>query len=90
MTKINGEQYVNYKNGYVLFENVQSAQTCIKLFDESRDFDQSLKPIKVDFWQSKDDLTAEREEKNYASLQQLVGLVMKESSKNFANQGNYR
>lgn len=90
VNKINGESYVNYQNGYVLFEDVQSAQKCIKLFDESRDFGMNNKPIKVDFWQSKVDLTQERDEKNYASLQQLVGLVMKESSKNYGNQGNYR
>jgi hypothetical protein len=74
----------------VLFEDVQSAQKCIKLFDESREFGLNQKPIKVDFWQSKVDLTNEREEKNYASLTQLVSIVMKESSKNFGNQGNYR
>jgi len=90
VNKINGESYVNYQNGYVLFEDVQSAQKCIKLFDESREFGLNQKPIKVDFWQSKDDLTSEREEKNYASLTQLVSIVMKESSKNFGNQGNYR
>lgn len=74
----------------MLFEDVQSAQKCIKNFDESRVFGMDKKPIKVDFWQSRVDLTSERDEKNYASLQQLVGLVMKESSKNFGNQGNYR
>jgi len=35
---INGERYVNYQTGYVLFEDVQAAQKCIKMFDESRDF----------------------------------------------------
>lgn len=68
VNKINGESYVNYQNGYVLFEDVQAAQKCIKLFDESREFAMDKKPIKVDFWQSKVDLTTEREEKNYASL----------------------
>lgn len=76
VNKINGESYVNYQNGYVLFEDVQSAQKCIKLFDESREFGLNQKPIKVDFWQSKVDLTNEREEKNYASLTQLVSIVM--------------
>jgi len=35
---INGERYVNYQTGFVLFEDVQAAQKCIKMFDESRDF----------------------------------------------------
>lgn len=56
LQKINGETFSNYKNGYVLYEDVQSAQRCIKLFDESNCFGYAQKPLKVDFWQSKVDL----------------------------------
>jgi len=46
------------------------------MFDESRSFGFNQKPIKVDFWQSKDDLKYEQEEKNHACLTQLVNLVV--------------
>jgi len=46
------------------------------MFDESRVFGFNQKPLKVDFWQSKDDLKYEKEEKNHACLTQLVNLVV--------------
>lgn len=52
--KINGETFVNYQIGYVLFADIEGAQKCIRLYDESTIF--GSKPMKVDFWQSKDDL----------------------------------
>lgn len=73
---IDGELITTTQHGYVLFDDVNSAQKCIKQFDESRVFSNTGKPIKVDFWQSKDDLKYEQEEKNHATIQQLVNLVV--------------
>ena len=58
-----GESYSNYKVGYVCFENVKQAQNCIRLFDESNALGLGQKPIKVDFWQSKQDQKRQNEEK---------------------------
>lgn len=80
--KINGETFANYQHGYVLYNDVSAAQKCIKMFDESRCFGFNQKPIKVDFWQSKDDLKYEQEEKNHACLTQLVNLVVNQSKMN--------
>lgn len=74
--KINGEEFSNYKIGYVLYEDVQSAQRCIKMFDESNCFGYAQKGLKVDFWQSQDDLKQQTEEKNAAGLKQLINYVM--------------
>lgn len=74
--KINGETFSNYKIGFVLYEDVQSAQRCIKMFDESNCFGFAQKALKVDFWQSKDDLKQQTEEKNAAGLKQLINYVM--------------
>ena len=52
--KINGETFVNYQIGYVLYADIEGAQKCIRLYDQSTIF--GSKPLKVDFWQSKDDL----------------------------------
>jgi len=79
---IDGEIISTYQHGYVLFDDVNSAQACIKKFDESRCFGTSGKPIKVDFWQSKDDLKYEQEEKNHATITQLVNLVVNQSKTN--------
>jgi RNA recognition motif-containing protein len=66
--KINGESFSNYNNGFVLYQDVQSAQRCIKMFDESHCFGFSNKSLSVDFWQSKVDLKQQNEEKNAAGL----------------------
>ena len=50
MQTINGEAFSNYKIGYVLYEDVQSAQRCIKMFDESNCLGFAQKPLSVDFW----------------------------------------
>jgi len=65
---INGETFSNYQLGFVLYADVESAQRCIKLFDASNCFGYSTKAIKVDFWQAKDDLKQEAEEKSAAGL----------------------
>lgn len=76
MQTINGEAFSNYKIGYVLYEDVQSAQRCIKMFDEQNCFGFAQKPLSVDFWQSQVDLKQQTEEKNAANLKQLINYVM--------------
>lgn len=45
-----------YQIGYVLYESVKQAQKAIQLFDEVRGlFTDQVKPLKVDFWQAKDE-----------------------------------
>jgi RNA recognition motif-containing protein len=45
-----------YQIGYVLYESVKQAQKAIQLFDEVRGlFPEQMKPLKVDFWQAKDE-----------------------------------
>jgi RNA recognition motif-containing protein len=76
---INGEEFSNYKIGYVLYEDVQSAQRSIKMFDEQNAFGFAQKPLSVDFWQSKVDLKQQTEEKNAANLKQLINYVMSQN-----------
>jgi polyadenylate-binding protein len=76
MQTINGEAFSNYKIGYVLYDDVQSAQRCIKMFDEQNVFGFAQKPLSVDFWQSQVDLKQQTEEKNAANLKQLINYVM--------------
>jgi RNA recognition motif-containing protein len=66
--RINGETFSNYQLGFVLYADVESAQRCIKMFDASNCFGYSSKALKVDFWQAKDDLKQEAEEKSAAGL----------------------
>jgi RNA recognition motif-containing protein len=73
---INGESFSNYKKCFILFEDVQSAQRAIKLFDESNCFGFAQKPLSVDFWQSQADLKQQTEEKNAANLKQLINYVI--------------
>ena len=74
--KVNGESFSNYNNGFVLYQDVQSAQRCIKMFDGSNCFGFTNKALSVDFWQSKVDLQQQNEEKNAAGLKQLITYVM--------------
>lgn len=61
--KINGETVVSYQIGYILYENVKSAQKSIQMFDNNWVFGFGGKPLKVEFWQAKDDLKLARDEK---------------------------
>jgi len=47
------------------------------MFDSSNCFGYSAKALKVDFWQAKDDLKQEAEEKSAAGLKQLIRHVMR-------------
>jgi len=53
-----------FQIGYVLYDDVKAAQKCIQLFDGSNVFGFGTKPLKVDFWQAKDDLKKARVDKN--------------------------
>ena len=68
--KINGQTFSNYQIGYVLFEDIEGAQKCIKIFDQSMAL--GPKPLKVDFWQSKDDLKKEKTDKDINYINQMI------------------
>lgn len=72
---INGETLSNYQIAYVLYEDVGSAQRCIKLFDYSFIFGQ--RPLRVDFWQSKEDLKQQHIDRNNEWLHELVHIAKK-------------
>lgn len=50
-----GETFVNFKKGFVMYEDVKQAQKCISTYDISNPFGFGNKPLKVDFWQSRTD-----------------------------------
>lgn len=68
--KINGETFSNYQIGFVLFNDIEGAQKCIRMFDQSSVF--GMRPLKVDFWQSKDDLKKERTERDVNDVNQMI------------------
>jgi hypothetical protein len=70
-----GQTFVNYKVGYVCYEDVKQAQKCIQLFDESNCFGFGKKPLKVDFWQSKYDLKHQQEEKSNDQVKSMISFI---------------
>ena len=72
---MNGETISNYQIAYVLYADVQSAQRCIKLFDYNMVFGQ--RPLRVDFWQSQDDLRQQHIDRSHEQLYELVNLARK-------------
>jgi len=56
------------------------------MFDQSNCFGFGSKPLKVDFWQAKDDLKQARDEKHVNYVTQLIQFV---KSQNNQNRGNY-
>jgi RNA recognition motif-containing protein len=69
---VNGETFVAFKKGFVCFEDVKQAQKCIQLYDQTNAFGLGHKPLKVDFWQSRDDLIIENEEKNINQVKKII------------------
>lgn len=65
----NGHQSSPYQQAYILFDDVQDAQNAIKKFDQSNIF--GSKPLSVDFWMSKEDINAEKEQKSRQMLEML-------------------
>ena len=72
---VDGVTFVNYKVGYVCYEDVRLAQKCIQLYDNTNAFGYGQKPLKVDFWQSKFDLKHENEEKNMNKVKKFIHFI---------------
>ena len=65
-----------YQIGYVLYENVKQAQKAIQLFDEVRGlFADQMKPLKVDFWQAKDERQDAVRDKHVNYVTQLINQI---------------
>jgi len=70
-----------YQIGYVLYENVKQAQKAIQLFDEVRGlFADQMKPLKVDFWQAKDERQDAVRDKHVNYVTQLINQIRKQNS----------
>ena len=55
-----------YKQGFVLYDNVESAKAAIKNLDQANCF--SNKPLGVEFWVSKSELEAERQSREQSEM----------------------
>jgi len=65
-----------YQIGYVLYESVKQAQKAIQLFDEVIGlFPDQAKPLKVDFWQAKDERQDAIRDKHVNYVTQLINMV---------------
>ena len=73
--KATGESYVNFKKGYVCYEDVKQAQKCIQEFDNTNPFGYRNKPLKVDFWQSKYDIEKQQEEKSNNQVKSMINFI---------------
>jgi len=62
--KDTGQSFQTYQTAFVLFDEVKSAQKSIRMYDQTRPFPGQTKQLKVDFWQAKEDLKQERDEKH--------------------------
>lgn len=74
INQIDGTKFTSYQIAYVLYQDVKDAQKCIRTFDASRPFGLQYKPLKVDFWQAKEDLKNERDEKHQNYIRQILNL----------------
>jgi len=70
-----GEVYVNYQIGYVCYEDVQQAQKCIQLYDQSNCFGYGKKALHIDFWQSRQDLQSQKEEKSVNQVKSVISFI---------------
>jgi hypothetical protein len=70
----------------VLYDEVKNAQKCIRMFDNSRPFGLNHKALKVDFWQAKEDLKKEKDEKSQNQIKQLINFI---KQVNHTQRGNY-
>lgn len=83
-----GQKTPKYQIGYVLYENVKQAQKAIQMFDEVRGlFTEQMKPLKVDFWQAKDERQDAVRDKHVNYVTQLINFVKKQNSTGGYNQG---
>lgn len=70
-----GESFVNFKSGYVCYEDVNQAQKCIQMFHQYQPFGFGKKPLSVDFWQSKHDIKSQRDEKNNQQVINMIQII---------------
>lgn len=74
ITAVNGESFSNYMKGYVLYEDVSSAQKAIQKFHNSNTFGFGQRPLEVDFWKSKADIQKSNDEKSIQDIIQLINI----------------
>lgn len=71
-----GSMKPKYQIGYVLYESVKEAQKAIQHFDEARGlFTDQIKPLKVDFWQAKDERQDAMKDKKVDFINGLINYV---------------
>lgn len=81
-----GQKFSNYSIGYVNYEDVKVAQKCIQKYHQSQPFGMGKKPLSVDFWQSRDDMTQQRDEKSNQKVMSMIHMIQNEMSR--SNQFN--
>lgn len=73
--KLSKGQSLSYQNAYVLFDNVDQAKRAIQLFHESIDF--GGKPLKVDFWLSKQEREQEKKQRDLNEMKWMFDLLQR-------------
>lgn len=76
-----GQDFQTHQTAYILYDDVKAAQKSIRLFDQTRPFPGQNKMLKVDFWQAKEDLKQERDEKSQALIKQILNLCKSQTAK---------
>jgi hypothetical protein len=68
------EDNVVSKNAFILYKDNQSAQRCIQLYDNQMAFGYGpgFKPLRVDFWKSKDEIMQEKVEQKEQTVQTFL------------------
>lgn len=65
-----------YRNYFVLYEDVSSAQKSIQLFDQDYPFGKGLKQVRVDFWQPKEERKNEMQERQQQNINTMFNELM--------------
>lgn len=68
-----------FQYGYVLYEKVEEAQNAIKLYEQSNIF--GPKPLKVDFWLSKQELEQEKKQRDEQDVLKLIEIFQGKTSR---------
>lgn len=61
--------------GYVNYEDIKVAQKCIQTYHQSQPFGMGKKPLSVDFWKSRDDMTQQRDEKSNQKVMSMIHMI---------------
>ncbi len=69
------DNFHNFNKGYVCFEDVSQAQKCIQNFHNERPFGFNHKSLQVDFWQSRDDISQQKDEKSNQKVLNLIQMM---------------